>query len=676
MISGPSGSNILDFNNALKAAELKTYLGAGDHFDPTRRERVIAGLNACVESFIVWLFPAAIITPRNAKVGNIHGTAGTSLVIETRGGKVGVWKDFGDHGQKGGDLIGLYMAARRVGFSEALDDLADWVGQGTRPEVRYERERLTARAARVDRELGPQKGEWHYTDAAGTIIASVLRFEPDEGGKEYRPWDAVRRVWSNPPVRPLYNIPGVLAAQRIVFCEGEKAAQALIDQGYVATSVMGGSNSPLDQSDLEPLRGKDVLIWPDADEPGMAFAARLGAALAPVCASVALFTIPDNVEKGWDAADAVEEGLDLEALLAGPQACIEPVLPYFWFDEAEPDLDANDFVENLLTSTAMSVVYGPSNCGKTFFVLDLALHVAQGAPWRGLETDRGAVVYLSLEGAQGIRNRLAAFRMHHGINGRLPFIVMPKPVNLLDDAADVAAVIQLIEHAAGETRLPVRMVVIDTLSRAMAGGNENSSEDMTALIRNCDQIRAQTSAHICIVHHSGKDEAKGARGHSSLRAATDTEIEIKADPDRKISTVRIAKQRDLEPIETFAFVLESVELGTNARGKTVSSCIVTETEHDEAQPRATDGLSPKQEQALSCLIKVLDMAGEDHEGSETVPRTRVVALDHWKVRLRSTGVIDRTQDNLARSQFSKLRKALEKKGKIECWDGAVWISAP
>jgi RecA-family ATPase len=64
----------------------------------------------------------------------------------------------------------------------------------------------------------------------------------------------------------------------------------------------------------------------------------------------------------------------------------------------------------------MSVIYGPSNCGKTFFVVDLALHVALGREWRGRAVDRGAVVYLSLEGAQGIRNRLAAFRKHHGLD--------------------------------------------------------------------------------------------------------------------------------------------------------------------------------------------------------------------------------------------------------------------
>lgn len=260
----------------------------------------------------------------------------------------------------------------------------------------------------------------------------------------------------------------------------------------------------------------------------------------------------------------------------------KPRLPFIWFHDAQPNLDACDFVEGLLTTAAMSVIYGPSNCGKTFFVVDLALHVAMGREWRGRAVDRGAVVYLSLEGAQGIRNRLAAFRAHHELGSeQLPFVAMPQPVNLLNEDADVNAVIELVLHVAAETGIPVAMVIVDTLSRAMAGGNENSPEDMTAIVGNCDRIRDATGAHVCIVHHSGKDEAKGARGHSSLRAATDTEIEITREQGAQASDVRVAKQRDLEAGDPFAFTLKGVPLGVNRRGKDVTSCVVLDTEKQD-----------------------------------------------------------------------------------------------
>lgn len=356
-------------------------------------------------------------------------------------------------------------------------------------------------------------------------------------------------------------------------------------------------------------------------------------------------------------------------------ASAAPILPFFWFADAEPSLEANDFVEGLLTSTAMSVVYGPSNCGKTFFIVDLGLHVTMGKEWRGRAVDRGAVVYLSLEGAMGIRNRLTAFRKHYGLEGvQLPFIAMPRPVNLLNDDADVNAVIALVKHVAEVTQLPVRMVIIDTLSRAMAGGNENSPEDMTALIGNCDRIRDQTESHVCIVHHSGKDEARGARGHSSLRAATDTEIEIKRDPELTFSSVRVAKQRDLEAGDPFNFTLQSVSLGTNRRGKDVTSCVVTESDKTVVVGRASERLSEKEEAALKCLNNCLIAGGFETVTSCDTGYVTAVTVHAWKRSLQASNVIDRDNDNNARTQMRRIKNALVNKGKIEINEHHVWLA--
>ena len=352
-----------------------------------------------------------------------------------------------------------------------------------------------------------------------------------------------------------------------------------------------------------------------------------------------------------------------------------PGLPFFWFADAQPNLDANDFVEGLLTTASMSVVYGPSNCGKTFFIVDLALHVAMGKPYRGREVDRGAIVYLSLEGAQGIRNRLTAFREHYHLDGQaLPFVAMPKPVNLLNDDADVSAVIALVQHVATETGLPVSMVIVDTLSRAMAGGNENSPEDMTAIVGNCDRIRDETGSHVCIVHHSGKDEAKGARGHSSLRAATDTEIEIKRDPELTFSSVRIAKQRDLEAAEPFGFTLQTVGLGINRRGKDVTSCVVMEAEQTIVLARDPDRLSPKETAALESLERCLVAGGFEVKTGQNGGVTQAVTLHSWKRSLQALDVIARNNDDMARPQFHRLKKGLEKKGQIEVSEGNVWLA--
>ena len=116
--------------------------------------------------------------------------------------------------------------------------------------------------------------------------------------------------------------------------------------------------------------------------------------------------------------------------------------------------------------------------------------------------------------------------------------------------------------------MPVALIVLDTLSRVMAGGEENGSVDMGAMVRHFDRIRLATGAHVMVVHHSGKDVARGARGHSLLRAATDTEIEI---ADRQIA---VTKQRDLDKAWSSAFGLKVVTLGCDEDGQDVTSCVL------------------------------------------------------------------------------------------------------
>lgn len=248
-------------------------------------------------------------------------------------------------------------------------------------------------------------------------------------------------------------------------------------------------------------------------------------------------------------------------------------LPVLFAGDVQPVTHTSDFVEDLLRDNEFSVIYGESNCGKTFFMLDLAMHVALGRKWRDKEVEQGGVIYAALEGGHGTKNRIVAFRQHHEINEDIPLAVIPSNINLLDSQDDMTAFIQAIEKA--KSRLQnVRLIVIDTLARAISGGDENSSQDMGTLISNADALRGLTGAHIAFIHHSGKDALKGARGHSSLRAAVDTEIEISRQDAESPSQIKIVKQREMEMIEPMAFSLKSTVLGVNKRKKEVTSCVV------------------------------------------------------------------------------------------------------
>lgn len=244
-----------------------------------------------------------------------------------------------------------------------------------------------------------------------------------------------------------------------------------------------------------------------------------------------------------------------------------------WFDDIRPMTDARDFVQGTLIEGSAAVLYGESNSGKTFLATDLALCVASGIPWNGKRVEQGGVVYVVLEGGQGFLNRVSAWReAHDTLEGPVHFAALRHSVNLLDPAADTHKLIATVRGAAKTLPVPVKLIVIDTLSRALAGGNENSPEDMGALVVNMDRIRAQTGASTLFVHHSGKDAAKGARGHSLLRAAIDTEIEVVDTEGARTATV--VKQRDLKKGDTHQFTLDVIEIGTNRHGEPVTTCLV------------------------------------------------------------------------------------------------------
>ena len=146
---------------------------------------------------------------------------------------------------------------------------------------------------------------------------------------------------------------------------------------------------------------------------------------------------------------------------------------------------------------------------------------------------------------------------------------------------------------------------------------------MGALVTNGTKIQQKVKAHVLWIHHSGKDEAKGARGHSLLRAATDTEIEITAE-GRTAS--RVTKQRELDCSGEFAFTLRVVELGTNRRGKPVTSCVV-DYSNGEVRPRPRMRLEGHKKRAFDVLVDAIATNGRT--GDAWVPSGYPSVPEKW-----------------------------------------------
>ncbi len=205
----------------------------------------------------------------------------------------------------------------------------------------------------------------------------------------------------------------------------------------------------------------------------------------------------------------------------------------------------------------------------------------------------------------------------------------------------------------------------------MAGGDENAASDMTALIRNLDAIRQRTGAHVLAVHHAGKDTAKGARGHSSLRAATDTEIELRQEKDLRLAVV--TKQRDHIGDETFAFRLKSVPLGIDDDGDDVSSCIVEVSEEEPITRK--DRASGKPFVALQALSEALIEFGTVLRGPN-YPTCPVVHVDQWGEMCRRHGLSETDTVEARKKAFQRAKGALIEKGLVRQFESFVWKTEP
>lgn len=273
-------------------------------------------------------------------------------------------------------------------------------------------------------------------------------------------------------------------------------------------------------------------------------------------------------------SDANED--EAPAAPSSPSAAVHRKMTAEWFDDAADSALAETqrpMVEDLLDDGAMSVFYGDSNVGKSFVALDLAFHVATGRDWNGKRATRGFVVYVAAEGGNRIKRRFAALKRRYceqmGEAAPKPLLALVRhPIDLRSSEADPKELVELIRSKEREKGYRCAWIIVDTLSRALAGGDENSSVDMGQVVKTADLIRQKTRAHFTYVHHSGKNSARGARGHSLLRAATDTEIEISA------GRLEVTKQRDLESGYQIGFKLADMPIGIDQNGAAIKAAVV------------------------------------------------------------------------------------------------------
>lgn len=182
----------------------------------------------------------------------------------------------------------------------------------------------------------PQHGSpscvWTYRNAKARDLFHICRFDHADGSKDVLPLtlrktdSGIKWRWKGHETpRPLYGLDRLAARPDadVVFCEGEKDADAaaILIPGKVAMTSPGGCKAA-DKADFEPLAGKSIAAWADADEPGDKFmedVKRLALKAGALCVGrIDLDEVAKlrgaPLPKGWGAADALAEGIDGESL--------------------------------------------------------------------------------------------------------------------------------------------------------------------------------------------------------------------------------------------------------------------------------------------------------------------------------------------------------------------------
>lgn len=332
-----------------------------------------------------------------------------------------------------------------------------------------------------------------------------------------------------------------------------------------------------------------------------------------------------------------------------------------WFDDAATvalDDPSSPLIEDMLDEGALSVIYGDSNSGKTFIALDMAHAVATCREWNGKRTRRGLVVYVAAEGGRRITRRIAALRTRY--QGEKPlFALIRYPIDLRSSDANLRELISLVQGAERQCGERCAWIIVDTLSRALAGGDENSPVDMGRIVQAADHIRAETSAHFTYVHHTGKDAARGARGHSLLRAATDTEIEVSS------GEIRATKQRDMECCGEFGFSLVDVMLGEDVGGKAIKSAVVEWQAGAIAKKadKPIDTVPASQRLFMEVVAHAIDEAGERFIPSPEWPTVRAVSDEivrgRYYARIAEKPKPGDTPEKLAERQRQAFNRAIK-----------------
>jgi hypothetical protein len=581
--------------------------------------------------------------------------------------------------------------------------------------------------------------EWQYQDEDRVTVFIKHRLRVGETGKTYRLYkvDAGghrHQTLGDAKIVP-YKLPELLDAKtagRIIYlAEGEKAVDALMSLGVAATTAHSGAGH-WPEAITEYFAGANVVILPDNDLSGWSYARKAAQAILPVAKAVKVVDLKLQ-EQGDDAYEFIEAGggrAELAALVKAapkltsvddvtiperlqtiiesapaPDTYKEPLDTHIediakeFAPDPKPQQEAPKpaktikieswdeiqdepvewLIEGVIPQGSFTALYGPPGSFKSFIALDIAEAIATGRSWMGKPVKHtGAVLYLAGEGFGGIGARIKACKMHHQTEDGAPIYIVRHQLNLRSSAEDFNALMLAVVALVEKTGMEFQLAIVDTLARAFGGGNENSSEDMGAFITAMGKVQEFLNCSLMVLHHSGKDAAKGLRGHSSLLGAVDTELELLRFDEQMKGVLTISKQKDGADNERFGFEMVEVEIRSMGLGlgePVVSLAVQASDSAVNEQPKkagkSNAGSGKNQRLAMQCLERMVKQHGSAKyiEGLQR----HAIKLEVWRQELWSKmGCTDEDKSSF-KMAWKRAKDDLQKSGEGDIRDQYVWL---
>ncbi|MBD2819643.1 AAA family ATPase [Xenorhabdus sp. 42] len=256
------------------------------------------------------------------------------------------------------------------------------------------------------------------------------------------------------------------------------------------------------------------------------------------------------------------------------------------------DAQLDYVVKGIIPAHSLCSIYGASGSYKSFLAGAWGCHIATGKAWAGKAVAQGSLLYVVGESGIGVPRRIKAWEIVNGQTVENMYLINT-PV-FPASPAEVHELVIAARQVESETGMPVRLIILDTLARCFGGADENDSKDMGAFVRGCDELKAKTGASILVVHHSGKDASKGARGSSAFRTALDVEYKINREGKKGGAlVVSCTKMKDAEEPDTKAYDLRVVELFTDKEGEDITSLTLIDRPRDPVEEEETGLIANK-----------------------------------------------------------------------------------